>query len=280
MAEYSEQDLRYAAEFREEIHKEALAKVRAIYPDIDSVIDKYPVEAYFQQMWDYPGQWYTIVAIPEESGSRVKLIDTIVKDTIENYNSIAKDQKLPKDVESVKVFSDGNYSKQEVESRMIEDTAFEELIAKYPDCVIDYCIVKNENADKGLNAHLKALTWACRKLFVDYEEEVSWIYDVGKADAREISPTELFTSEDKKGKLSYRKAFLYPPHKNNYSIMDFNKINSVLFPNGKDNLEVYEWTTDWSDYFDDGHEWWGALCLTIYDKSLDRFVVIMASATD
>lgn len=57
-------------------------------------------------------------------------------------------------------------------------------------------------------------------------------------------------------------------------------MNAALFPNGTDQLEVYEWTTDWSDYFDEGHEWWGTLCLTVYDKSLDRFVVIMASATD
>jgi len=277
MAEYSEQDLRYAAEFRDEIHKEALAKVRAIYPDIDSVIDKYPVEAYFQQMWDYPGQWYTIVAIPEESGSRVKLIDSIVKDTIEYYRNIEKEQQPSKDMERVNLYSNEHYNNKE--SRIIKDTAFEELIAKYPACVIDYCIVKNEDTDRGLNAHWMALVWACRELFVDDEEE-SWNYDVGKADAKEISSAELFASDVKKGELNYCKAFLYPPHGNNYNMMDFNKINSVLFPNGKDELEVYEWTTDWSDYFDDGHEWWGTLCVTIYDKSLDRFVVIMASATD
>ncbi len=61
---------------------------------------------------------------------------------------------------------------------------------------------------------------------------------------------------------------------------DFWKINAALFPKGQDELEVFEWTTDWSDYFDDGREWWGTLCLTVYDKSLDRFAVIMASATD
>ena len=54
----------------------------------------------------------------------------------------------------------------------------------------------------------------------------------------------------------------------------------AFFPNGTGDLEVYEWTTDWSDCFDEGHEWWGALCLTVYDKTLDRFAVIMASATD
>ena len=57
-------------------------------------------------------------------------------------------------------------------------------------------------------------------------------------------------------------------------------MNATLFPNGTDKLEVYEWTTDWSDYFDEGHEWWGALCLTVYDQTLERFVIIMASATD
>ena len=62
--------------------------------------------------------------------------------------------------------------------------------------------------------------------------------------------------------------------------MDFDRVNAALFPNGTNELEVYEWTTDWSDYFDEGHEWWGALCFTVYDKTLDRFAVIMASATD
>ena len=61
---------------------------------------------------------------------------------------------------------------------------------------------------------------------------------------------------------------------------DFDRVNAALFPNGTDGLEIYEWTTDWSEFFDDGHEWWGALCFTVYDKTLDRFAVIMASATD
>ena len=57
-------------------------------------------------------------------------------------------------------------------------------------------------------------------------------------------------------------------------------MNAALFPNGIDGLEVFGWTTDWSDYFDEGHEWWGSLCLTVYDQTLGRFVIIMAAATD
>ena len=85
MEEYSEQDLRYAAEFRNEIHKEALAKVRKDIPDADRVIDKYPVEEYFQKSWEYPGKWYTVIAIPESSRSRENLINIIVRDTLEYY---------------------------------------------------------------------------------------------------------------------------------------------------------------------------------------------------
>lgn len=74
--------------------------------------------------------------------------------------------------------------------------------------------------------------------------------------------------------------FLNTPHKTGYGKVDFDKVNKVLFPNGEKSLEVYEWTTDWSNYFDDGHEWWGAACWSIYDRSLNRYVVIMASTTD
>ena len=89
-----------------------------------------------------------------------------------------------------------------------------------------------------------------------------------------------FSSDYEDGVLNYRRAFLYPPHENRYTGVDFVRVNAALFPNGTDVLEACRWTTDWSDYFDDGHEWWGTLCLSVYDKSLDRYVVIRASATD
>ena len=100
------------------------------------------------------------------------------------------------------------------------------------------------------------------------------------AAGKRITVGELFSSDDRDGELNYRRAFLYPPHGNSYSGKDFVRLNAALFPNGTEGLDAYEWTTDWSDYFDDGHEWWGALCLTVYDASLGRFAVITASATD
>ncbi len=82
MPEYSEQDLRYAAEFRKEIHREALAIVRKTRPNTTEVIDRHPVEDYFQENWEYPGKWYTVVAIPYGYRSRKALVDMIVRDTL------------------------------------------------------------------------------------------------------------------------------------------------------------------------------------------------------
>ena len=81
-AAYSDGDLKSAAEFREQIHAEALRRVRQFRPEVTAVIDRYSVESYFQRHWDYPGAWYTIVAIPESAGSREALIETIVRDTL------------------------------------------------------------------------------------------------------------------------------------------------------------------------------------------------------
>ena len=82
MPQYSEQDLKYAAEFREGIHQEALEIIRKTRPGVTEVIDRHPVEDYFQENWDYPGKWYTIVAIPYGYRGRKALVDQIVRDTL------------------------------------------------------------------------------------------------------------------------------------------------------------------------------------------------------
>jgi hypothetical protein len=80
--EYSKQDIDYASEFRDGIHRDALEIVRKTRPDVSEVIDRHPVEDYFQEHWDYPGRWYTVVAIPYGYSSRKALIDSIVKATL------------------------------------------------------------------------------------------------------------------------------------------------------------------------------------------------------
>lgn len=256
---YSEQDLKKAAEYREEIHNEALAKVRTVCPCADHVVDRYPADAYFQEIWDYPGKWYTVVGTPPGAGSRKDLVCSIVRETLDHYRHAGA------------AFS---------------DDAFYRLIAEYPDIVCEYCLINAENQNaktsgvfpyRGADSHRLALDCAARELFDDARE---WAYDLEGARRRKLSGKALFAPVGSDAWLNYRKAFLCPPHGNAYTDDDFERVNAVLFPGGANGLEIDRWTTDWSSYFDEGREWWGALCLTVYDKSLDRFVVIMASATD
>ena len=166
-------------------------------------------------------------------------------------------------------------------SKVIEDDPFYELADAYPDSVVDYCLVINDHREApGLNSHWSALTAASRKPFIDESGEAIWRYDVGKADGKQSGTDALFAPAGKNGGMNYRRAFLEPPYTNGYTDADFDRLNAALFPKGTDGLEVFEWATGWSEYFDEGREWWGTLCLTVYDKSLDRFAVIMASATD
>ncbi len=79
-----ERDLEYAAELRELIHQKVLEKARIINPLIHTVVDPYPLESYFQWVWDYPGAWYIMVAIPEGFKSRDAFINFLVKETLRN----------------------------------------------------------------------------------------------------------------------------------------------------------------------------------------------------
>ena len=77
-----ERDLAYAAELRELIHQKVLEKARMVNPSIHTVVDPYPLESYFQWVWDYPGAWYIVVAIPEGFKSRDAFINYLVEETL------------------------------------------------------------------------------------------------------------------------------------------------------------------------------------------------------
>ena len=60
----------------------------------------------------------------------------------------------------------------------------------------------------------------------------------------------------------------------------FNDINALLFDSFQPELVIYVWSADWSDYFDEGQEWWGSFLWTVYNPQQNFIVVIAASATD
>ena len=86
-----------------------------------------------------------------------------------------------------------------------------------------------------------------------------FLYHDSETDAdRAIAPNALDTA--------FCHAFLNPPY-------------PPRFGHSAD-IEAYEWNTDYSDYFDDGREWWGTYFWTVYSPQNGLYTGIMGSATD
>ncbi|MDO4489201.1 MAG: hypothetical protein Q4B67_08975 [Eubacteriales bacterium] len=184
---------------------------------------------------------------------------------------------------------------------------FYTVLGEYDDCIIDYCLLVDDAPYAGESSHRRAIEAALSKCSLKVKEP--WTYDLSRARASKFDANDLLFFPEaewkiKSGKttaydkpyedtdIPYWFAFVEPPHgtspverdgvvlRDEYGREDFDRINEALFPNGTEELEVYKWSTDWSEYFEPGLEWWGAACWSIYDKTLGRYVVIMASATD
>jgi hypothetical protein len=160
---------------------------------------------------------------------------------------------------------------------------------------VEYHLLKSDKPYEGLQSHRKALIAVFERLY-------PLTYDIDKAQPTSLDTNAFFycpdvintdyhgnaiydaewkPNDDNFGTtVPYWYALMEPIHGKRKKPDDFKKINEILFPNGTDILEIYEWTTDWSEFFDDGHEWYGACCYSIYDKSMDRYVVVLVSATD
>ena len=183
---------------------------------------------------------------------------------------------------------------------------------------VDYHLLSDDKPYEGLRSHREALLFTfdlmakkdiedqkrARKLFGDRiaKKLHPWVYDVDKAQATPLTSRVFFycpnivktdyygnawydaewkPNDDNFGTtVPYWYALMEPVHGRRNKPEDFRKVNEALFPKGTDELDIYEWTTDWSDYFEAGHEWYGACCWSVYDKSMDRYVVMLVSATD
>lgn len=183
---------------------------------------------------------------------------------------------------------------------------------------VDYYLLSDEEPYEGLKSHRNALLFVFDRLVEKSKEDQvkareqlgdgiadqlhPWVFDINKARPSQLEPRIFFycpniVKTDYYGNVSYDAewkpdddnfgtavpywyALMEPVHGRNNRPEDFRKVNGVLFPNGTDELDIYEWTTDWSDYFDAGHEWYGACCWSVYDRSTNRYVVMLVSATD
>ena len=82
----------------------------------------------------------------------------------------------------------------------------------------------------------------------------------------------------------YKTAFFHPPHGLRGSTSSqtelFVRISGYILGTDPERAEVYAWSTNWSNYFEAGHEWWGAFYWTVRAAGSNRITVIAASTTD
>ena len=200
--------------------------------------------------------------------------------------------------------------------RELTEDPFYGLIRKYDRSAVEYCLIRDDISYRGVKSHKRAVLFAMLKAIERYinelhadEERIGyeldcemfpWSLDIGRAQAAPMDAARLlrvpvllknprvglpvydceYPNVDRGDPIPYWYAFLETPHGTGYTPRDFAAVNAVLFPDGEDDLEAFAWSTDWSSYFDAGHEWWGAACWSVYDRRRDRFIVMFASTTD
>lgn len=176
--------------------------------------------------------------------------------------------------------------------------------------VVEYAVMRNNTGEHGLPEHREAADFAMcciserqeeharrtmhKHPHLRYEQFTHYRWDAALAAAVPY-PSEKFLARpddpyyiDKPKVTSraidpedgkYACAFLEPPYGNKFVVKDWERLNSLLF-SSPGNLEIYKWTDNWSNYFDDGKEWWGTFFWTVYDRGHGYFVAVAASSTD
>lgn len=182
---------------------------------------------------------------------------------------------------------------------LIGDKFYATLTEKYDELLLDYVLLSLDEEYHGIESHKKAVIEAISSVFNARARVGNNLHHplfyVNQSKMQCIKcDIDTFFLEDNRGwlntgvtetpekmKMNYWLAFSEPPYGIPYSREDFRKINHSLFPvQFRKDLEIYSWNDDFSNYFDDGKEWWGTALWSIYDKWMDRFTVIGASLTD
>ena len=104
-------------------------------------------------------------------------------------------------------------------------------------------------------------------------------------DDKEVIENALTIDQEDKGKIGFVYAFLDPPYSFMCGKTIFEKGNffldfcRLLFTDISQ-IEVYKWSTDSSNYFDEGKDWWGSFFWTVYNPCRYWYIGIIASTTD
>lgn len=182
---------------------------------------------------------------------------------------------------------------------LVNDPIYKKLETDYDELLLDYILLGLDGEYMGEESHKEAVIAAItclgtrgrvgncydRGAFTMEPEQMRWeridvddfFYEGNNGWI--LTPEEILYKESA-DQMNYWYAFFEPPYGTPYTVEDFRKINHMLFPVSQKDLEIYRWNDAFSDYFDDGKEWWGTAMWSVYDKAMRRFVVIGASLSD
>lgn len=182
---------------------------------------------------------------------------------------------------------------------LVEDDFYIMLAEKYDELLLDYVLLSFDEDYCGVQSHQNAVIEAIsilntRRRVGNSFEHPQFYVNKEKMHCNRYKIEHFFCdgnsswvqSGDKKFRetpshMTYWWAFFEPPYGVPYTKQDFHKINYSLFPiQFRNDLEIYSWNDDFTNYFDDGKEWWGTALWSVYDKWMKRFVIIGASLTD
>ncbi|MDE6221624.1 MAG: hypothetical protein K2G51_14590 [Lachnospiraceae bacterium] len=182
---------------------------------------------------------------------------------------------------------------------LVNDPIYKKLETDYEELLLDYILLEQDGEYMGKESHREAVITAITCLGT--RERVGNYYDRGaftlepdqmRCETIDVSdfffegsngywlPIEEIPFKEPADKMNYWLAFFNPPYPIPYTVEDFRKINHMLFPVSQKDLEIYSWNDDFSDYFDIGKDWWGTAMWSVYDKAMQRYVIIGASLSD
>lgn len=165
---------------------------------------------------------------------------------------------------------------KEKASVILKDPAYA-VAAQCDRGVFDCRILKEYYPYAGAESHRTALEKAVRDVLRPCRGISKLSFNLKGIEPVLADAADIFAADIPDGQMNFRNAFLGMPEGNGLTKEDFYRLCVAFFPAGTKDLEVYAWPTDWLEYFYDADEPWKACCYTILDRSLDRYVVIMAS---
>ncbi|MGC5704061.1 hypothetical protein J4P02_28055 [Pseudomonas sp. NFXW11] len=142
--------------------------------------------------------------------------------------------------------------------------------------------------------------------YADIGEPEPMRWEVQRAEARVLDPEQvqqLAQARPLEGHQGLYRAFLHPPYGTRFAADGeppeaiFQRWLTLLGLEPQAQPEVIDWVANlqldwqaeetegpevlpWSVYFDEGLEWWGVWCLSIWNPERRTLAVLMASATD